>query len=71
MHTPFEIGRARTIVPVSEASNIKDCLLSGEVTIEGRESSYPFRMFSVAIGKYKRDRILGLLKTFSNMMMKK
>lgn len=70
-HTPFEIGRARTIVPVSEASNIKDCLLSGEVMIEGRESSYPFRMFSVAIGKYKRDGVLGLLKTFSNKMMKK
>jgi len=70
-HTPFEIGRARTIVPVSEASNIKDCLLSGEVMIEGRESSYPFRMFSVAIGKYKRDGVLGLLKTFSNKIMKK
>ena len=41
------------------------------IVIEGRESSYPFQMFSVAIGKYKRDGVLGLLKTFSNKMMNK
>jgi len=67
-HTPFEIGRARTVIPGT--SDIKDCLLRGKGIIEGRESLYPVRMLSVMVGKYRRDGIAGLLKAGINKMKK-
>ena len=67
-HTPFEIGRVQTIIRGSEVifDGIKDNLLSGEVSINGKESPNYLRMLSVGIGRFKRDGAAGLMRSGMN-----
>lgn len=70
-HTPFEIGRAQTIIQGSEVifDDIKDYLLKGEVAINGKESPYPLRLLSVGIGRFRRDGAVGLMKSGINKVL--
>ena len=67
-HTPFEIGRAQTIIQGREAifDDIKDYLLKGEVAIIGKESPYYLQWLSAGIGRFRRDGAVGLMKSGIN-----
>ena len=67
-HTPFEIGRVQTIIQGSEVifDGVKDKLLSGEVIINGKESPKHLRMLSAGIGRFRRDGVVGLMRSGMN-----
>ena len=64
-HTPFEIGRAQTIIQGGEVvfDDIKDYLLKGKAAINGNELSYYLRMLSAGVGRFRRDGAVGLVKS--------
>ncbi|VVB54064.1 Error-prone DNA polymerase [uncultured archaeon] len=68
-HTPFEIGRVMNIL--QENDDIKKCILKGNVTLNGKELPHHLRIFSSAIGRYKRDGIAGLAASFINRISNK
>lgn len=70
-HTPFEIGRVQTTIPVDEMifEDIKDYLLKGEVSINGVESPYYLRLLSVGIGRFRRDGVVGLVGSCRNKVL--
>lgn len=68
-HTPFEIGRIMNIL--QENDEVKKCMLKGNVIIKGEELPYHLQIFSSAIGRFKRNGITGLAKSFLNKISNK
>ena len=71
-HTPFEIGRAQTIIQGREVifDDIKEYLLKGKAAINGKESPHYLRMLSAGIGRYKKDGMPALMKASVHKIFK-
>ncbi|MHC4606818.1 MAG: PHP-associated domain-containing protein [Planctomycetota bacterium] len=48
-HFPWEIGRARTVIPASGAAEVKKALLEGNTVLTGRRSSAVNRLLSTLL----------------------
>jgi len=71
-HTPFEIGRVRTIfLDELNTFDMKNLLLKSRREIRGSELPSHLRLISAGIGRFKRDGTTGLIKSCKNKILTK